>query len=274
MRSKIEKKLQLKESPYSRLFCDGVYGFSTKSVGGATGACIFVCGATKNIIVELYRTKGEFPILFGKVSIYIESKGFQVKRIHFGSAAEEIGSNVQKLGAHCGFVLDPKPPYVWKEHGYREKAVGDITRIMRQMMMLAPHLARNFQGLALKYAAVVHSAVGQKSLDGETPRFTETGRRPNPRRMGIYPFGCPVYVEDFSPAGKEGAGCNLFFNLGLSRELTSVYSLHSQKHNIFRHNRRIKLRIYVNRWTSYIVHTLAIRHVIYFRLTLNCTCSR
>ncbi len=105
--------------------------------------------------MELYRTKDEFPVLFEEVLIYIESKGFQVKRIHFDSAAEEIGSNVQKLGAQYGFVLDPKPPYVWKEHGYQEKAVGDITRIMRQMMMLAPHLARNFWGLALKYAAVV-----------------------------------------------------------------------------------------------------------------------
>ena len=81
-------------------------------IGGRTGAYIFVCGATKNIIVELYRTKDEFPILFEEVLIYIESKGFQVKRIHFDSAAEEIGSNVQKLGAHYGFVLDPKPPYV------------------------------------------------------------------------------------------------------------------------------------------------------------------
>jgi hypothetical protein len=81
-------------------------------IGGRTGAYIFVCGATKNIIVELYRTKDEFPILFEEVLIYIESKGFQVKRIHFNSAAEEIGSNVQKLGAHYGFVLDPKPPYV------------------------------------------------------------------------------------------------------------------------------------------------------------------
>jgi hypothetical protein len=203
-----------------------MYGFSTKSVGGATGAYIFVCGATKNIIVELYRTKDEFPILFEKVLIYIESKGFQVKRIHVDSAAEEIGSNVQKLGAQYGFVLDPKPPYVWKEHGYQEKPVGDITHIMRQMMMLAPHLARNFWGLALKYAAVVHSVVGQSE-------------RPNPERMGIFPFGCPVYVEDFAPAGKEGARCNLFFNLGLSRELTSMYSLHSEKHKIFRHSRRI-----------------------------------
>ena len=56
--------------------------------------------------MELYRTKDEFPILFEEVLIYIESKGFQVKRIHFDSAAEEIGSNVQKLGAHYGFVLD------------------------------------------------------------------------------------------------------------------------------------------------------------------------
>jgi hypothetical protein len=114
---------------------------------------IFVCGATKNIIVELYRTKDEFPILFEEVLIYIESKGFQVKRINFDSAAEEIGR-----------------------------------------------------------------VVGQKALDGETPRFAETGRRPDPERMGIYPFGRPVYVEDFAPAGKEGARCNLFFNLGLSRE--------------------------------------------------------
>ena len=106
----------------------------------------------------------------------------------------------------------------WKEHGYQEKAVGDITRVMRQRMMWAPHLARNFWGLALKYAAVVHRIVGQKALDGETPRFAETGRRPDPERMGIYPFGRPVYVEDFAPAGKEGARCNLFFNLGLSRE--------------------------------------------------------
>ena len=66
-RSKINNKLQLTEAPYSRLFCDGMYGFSTKSVGGATGAYIFVCGATKNIIVELYRTKDEFPMLFEKV---------------------------------------------------------------------------------------------------------------------------------------------------------------------------------------------------------------
>ena len=65
-------------------------------IGGRTGAYIFVCGATKNIIVELYRTKDEFPILLEEVLIYIESKGFQVKRIHFDSAAEEIGSNVQK----------------------------------------------------------------------------------------------------------------------------------------------------------------------------------
>ena len=84
MRSKINSKLQLKEAPYSRLFCDGMYEFSTRSVGGgATDAYIFVCGATKNIIVELYRTKDEFPISFEKVLIYIESKGFQVKRIHF-----------------------------------------------------------------------------------------------------------------------------------------------------------------------------------------------
>ena len=108
-------------------------------IGERTGAYIFVCGATKNIIVELYRTKDEFPILFEEVLIFIESKGFQVKRIHFDSAAEEIGSNVQKLGAQYGFVLDPKPPNVWKEHGYQEKAVGDITRIMRQMISLAPH---------------------------------------------------------------------------------------------------------------------------------------
>ncbi len=33
VRSKINNKLQLKEAPYSRLFCDGMYGFSTKSVG-------------------------------------------------------------------------------------------------------------------------------------------------------------------------------------------------------------------------------------------------
>ena len=85
-------------------------------IGERTGAYIFVCGATKNIIVELYRTKDEFPILFEEVLIYIESKGFQVKRIHFDSAAEEIGSNVQKLGAQYGLVLDPKPPNVfWKE---------------------------------------------------------------------------------------------------------------------------------------------------------------
>ena len=57
VRSKINNKLQLTEAPYSRLFCDGMYGFSTKSVGGATGAYVFVCGSTKNIIVELYRTK-------------------------------------------------------------------------------------------------------------------------------------------------------------------------------------------------------------------------
>ena len=41
--------------------------------------------------MELYRTKDEFPILFEEVLIYIESKGFQVKRINFDSAAEEIG---------------------------------------------------------------------------------------------------------------------------------------------------------------------------------------
>ena len=238
-RSKVDNKQQLTEPPYSRLFCDGMYGFSTKSVGGATGAYVFVCGSTKNIIVELYRTKDEFPILFEKVLIHIESKGFQVKRIHFDSAAEEISSTVQKLGAQYGFVLDPKPPNVWKEHGYQEKAVGDITRIMRQMMSLAPHLAKNFWGLALKYAAVVHSVVGQKSLGGETPRFAVTGRRPDLARMGIFPFGCPVYVEDFAPAGKEGARCSLFFNLGLSRELTSMYSLHSEMHKIYRHSRRI-----------------------------------
>ena len=177
--------------------------------------------------------------MFDKVLINIESKGFHVKRIHFDSAAEEISSNVQKLGAQYGFVLDPKPPNVWKEHGYQEKAVGDITRIMRQMMSLAPHLAKNFWGLALKYAAVVHSVVGQKSLGGETPRFAVTGRRPDLARMGIFPFGCPVYVEDFAPAGKEGARCSLFFNLGLSRELTSMYSLHSEMHKIYRHSRRI-----------------------------------
>jgi hypothetical protein len=34
VRSKINNKLQMKEAPYSRLFCDGKYGFSTKSVGG------------------------------------------------------------------------------------------------------------------------------------------------------------------------------------------------------------------------------------------------
>ena len=107
--------------------------------------------------MELYRTKDEFPILFEEVLIYIESKGFQVKRINFDSAAEEIGKGARRV-------------------------------------------------------------VGQKALDGETPRFAETGRRPDPERMGKYPFGRPVYVEDFAPAGKEGARCNLLFNLGLSRE--------------------------------------------------------
>jgi hypothetical protein len=49
--------------------------------------------------VELYRTKDEFPILFEEVLIYIESKGFQVKRINFDSAAEEIGRVVGQKGA-------------------------------------------------------------------------------------------------------------------------------------------------------------------------------
>jgi hypothetical protein len=69
-----------------------------------------------------------------------------------------------------------------------------------------------------------------ESLDGETPRFAETGNRPNPTRMGIYPFGCPVFVEDFAPAGKESARCNMFFNLGLILNPPGVLYKHNPKH--------------------------------------------
>ena len=41
VRSKINNKLQMKEAPYSRLFCDGKYGFSTKSVGGRVLTFLF-----------------------------------------------------------------------------------------------------------------------------------------------------------------------------------------------------------------------------------------
>jgi len=41
VRSKINNKLQMKEAPYSRLFCDGKYGFSTKSVRGRVLTFLF-----------------------------------------------------------------------------------------------------------------------------------------------------------------------------------------------------------------------------------------
>ena len=41
VRSKINNKLQIKEALYSRLFCDGKYGFSTKSVGGRVLTFLF-----------------------------------------------------------------------------------------------------------------------------------------------------------------------------------------------------------------------------------------
>ena len=41
VRSKINNKLQMKGAPYSRLLCDGKYGFSTKSVGGRVLTFLF-----------------------------------------------------------------------------------------------------------------------------------------------------------------------------------------------------------------------------------------
>ena len=68
---------------------------------------------------------------------------------------------------------------MWKEHGYQEKAIGDITRIYATNNEFGPQSATDFWGFAIKYAAVVRSVFGVKSLKGKTPMFAATGQRPN-----------------------------------------------------------------------------------------------
>ena len=102
------------------------------------------------------------------------------------------------------FDIQLNPPAVGSpaDMGFAEKAIGDLMRSARSIMLAAPHFKPQMWGAAVVWAGILNEVMPKAFNDGITPYENATMRPPNLKRLCIWVFGCPCEVN-FRPTGQR-----------------------------------------------------------------------
>lgn len=161
-------------TPFHTVFVDGFGGqtsmgpqskggtfdnFGVRSVGGAVGGYVCCCTTTGEVVPYLYSRKSQFPNILQHFLIEVIAMHWKVHTIR--ATDSEIIDNGKVEGVCTDYDVNLEPTSVGTpaELGYGEKAVGDLVRRARALMIGAPHLSPSLWGAAIMHPGVLQFAL-------------------------------------------------------------------------------------------------------------------
>ena len=191
-----------KFEPWERVHCDGYGGqdsMGCKSYDGAVGGFVFVCVATRARRRYLYSTKAQYPVILNRFFIWLDFQKRKCRIIVVDTDAILVSQETEAVADDWHCTIQPISAGTPQENAIAEKAVGDMRRDSRAVMLGAPHLPKWCWGLADGWVCYVHYLLPNRSNSNVSPYQLCEGRIPDLVQLFVHVFGCPV---SFKPMKK------------------------------------------------------------------------
>ena len=136
---------------WERVHSDGYGGLNSmgcKSYDGAVGGFVFVDVATRARKKFLYSSKGQYPVILNRFFIWLDLNKRKCRAIVADTDAVNISAEAEAVADSWHCTLVPISAETPQENAIAEKAVGDLRRDSRAVLLGAPHLPKWCWGLA------------------------------------------------------------------------------------------------------------------------------
>ena len=237
---RVPRHLRPKVPPFHTLDADGVSGFKVLTINKNVAAFVYYARGIGKRFVKLYQKKSQFPTLTERVIIEINMLGFNVYKLVFDNAGENISDKMLSLSEKYSILLAPVSPYTPDEDHYAEKTVGDLCRLQRAFMHCARgKMGRSTWGLALLYAAEVDAVIDKNELDGRSVVERITGYAPSMLTNPLYCYGAEVQwkLQPEDRYAKQDGMCGEAYFAGIENRV-SIICKAKDSNEVFKISRR------------------------------------